>query len=608
MKKLRLPKFVLCLMLVLAPIGLSCSLVSRASAPATPGVEGSLTPRPLATAVKATMIQPTSAGGATQETAPGGKVYYIRMDGGSEVQCTGLANAAYPGSGTGQPCAWDHPFRALPPHGVPRIAGGDTLLIAAGAYMLGYGVPGAPEDCTPEYAPDCVLAPIPSGVDPTHPTRILGAGYDAGCQTPPQLWGTQRLNVILNLTDTSNVEINCLEITDHSSCVEFHTGGLACERDNYPYGDWAADGLYAEDSANVRLANLNIHGLANTGIRAGRLTNWTVENVRLAGNGSAGWDGDLADEDDSNTGVLTFRHWVVEWNGCGETYPGGQPAGCWDQNVGGYGDGVGTGTTGGDWIIEDSYFLHNASDGLDLLYHTLGGKIVIKRTRSEGNAGNAIKVAGQTEISNSVLVGNCGFFDGQPFTFNVDPCRAGGNTLKLAFTGGEQMRLINSTFYGQGDGLLDASPRADFQCNGSETVTSLNNIFLGDQEYLTPDDITFLFYQEGCGSLHLQGDYNLAFNVKDTEAPNVDPPYPSAHNLLVDPQLNGPLSGLAFGLVPLHGSPAIDAGDNGACPIDDLSGAYRPADGNGDGQAVCDLGAYEVQVLNQVYLTVVFKD
>ncbi len=39
-------------------------------------------------------------------------------------------------------------------------------------------------------------------------------------------------------------------------------------------------------------------------------------------------------------------------------------------------------------------------------------------------------------------------------------------------------------------------------------------------------------------------------------------------------------------------SPAVDAGDNGACPNTDQRGMAR-RDGNGDGQVVCDIGAYE---------------
>ena len=207
--------------------------------------------------------------------------YYVRPDGGDTEQCTGNADAPYPGSGTAQPCAWDHPFRALPPGGAPRISGGDDLYVAPGAYMMGYGAPGT-EMCEADGAWDCHMPPVPSGPDASHPTRILGAGWNLGCPSPPELWGTERANMILNLTDTSNVEVACLEITDHSGCVEFHSGALACGRDTPPFGPWAAVGLYAEDARNVQLRHLNIHGLAVTGVLAGRLQDWTVEEVRIA--------------------------------------------------------------------------------------------------------------------------------------------------------------------------------------------------------------------------------------------------------------------------------------------------------------------------------------
>jgi hypothetical protein len=501
-------------------------------------------------------------------------------------------DAPYPGSGTGQACAWDHPFRALPPDGTPRIAGGDTLVIAAGSYRMGYDAPGA-DNCESDYPWDCYMPPIPSGPDPAHPTRVVGAGWDAGCFTRPALWGTERANMILNLTDASNVEIACLEITDHLGCVESHTGGLACERDTYPYGNWAADGLYAEDSANVHLRDLNIHGLATAGMRAGRLSNWTVENVRIAGNGWVGWDGDI-DGNDSNSGTLTFRHWTVEWNGCGETYPGGQPTGCWGQTAGGYGDGVGTGATGGDWIIEDSAFLHNTSDGLDLLYHELGGRIVIDRVRAEGNAGNQVKITGQSAITNSVLVGNCAFFEGKSFTYNVDPCRALGNALEVVYAGGEHVSIVNSTFYGQGDGLVGGGPREGYSCNGTESLMGRNNIFLGDTDYFDPGDVTFLFYQEGCAGLKLDSDYNIAYNAKNIEC-GTNGPYVNSrsHDLCQNPQLSGPFTGNEYGMVPVPGSPAIDTGNNAVCPATDILGNPRPVDGNEDGNAICDRGAYE---------------
>lgn len=530
-------------------------------------------------------------------------IYYVRPDGGSAAQCTGLVDAPYPGSGTGQPCAWNHPFQALPPGDTPRILGGDTLIVAAGSYMMGYGAPGA-DLCEAESSYDCHMSAIPSGPDPAHPTRILGAGWDSGCPDPPELWGTERPWFVVNLTDASNVELACFEITDHSGCVEDHTGGLGCERDRPPYGEWAPVGLYAEDSANVTLRHLNIHGLAAIGVHAGRLTDWTVEDVRIAGNGLAGWDADLWDDyGDSNGGTLTFRRWVVEWNGCGETWPGGEPTGCWAQTAGGYGDGVGTGATGGDWIIEDSAFLHNTSDGLDLLYHSEGGRIVLDRVHAEGNAGNQIKVTGEAIIINSVLVGNCGFFDGQPFTFNVDACRAMGSALHVAYVGGEQVSVVNTTIYGQGDGLVGAGPREEGTCNGTERLVGRNNLFRGDADYFDPQDVTFLFYQEGCGDLRFELDYSIAWNVKNTEGEWIDPPFPGPNSLLQDPLLIGPLAGLAYGMVPAPNSPAIDVGDDAACPAVDIRGVARPVDGNGDGTAVCDMGAFEVSPLStRVYL------
>jgi hypothetical protein len=224
----------------------------------------------------------------------------------------------------------------------------------------------------------------------------------------------------------------------------------------------------------------------------------------------------------------------------------------------------------------------------------LGGSITLNRVRAEGNAGNQIKVAGQSEITNSVLVGNCAFFENQPFTYRVDHCRALGNTLAIFLMGGEQISIVNSTVYGQGDGLVGAGPREGSQCSGTETITARNNIFLGDADYFDPSDIAFLFYQEGCPDLRFASDYNVIYNTKNIEC-GVTGDYTAsgAHDLCRDPLLAGPLSGTEYGMTPGLGSPAIDAGDNGVCPPVDISGAPRPTDGNGDANAVCDIGAYE---------------
>lgn len=61
----------------------------------------------------------------------------------------------------------------------------------------------------------------------------------------------------------------------------------------------------------------------------------------------------------------------------------------------------------------------------------------------------------------------------------------------------------------------------------------------------------------------------------------------------LDPRLGG-FSGEVYPL--LSTSPAIDAGDPASCPATDQQGVARPKDGNLDGVARCDIGAYELQI------------
>jgi hypothetical protein len=510
-----------------------------------------------------------------------GTTWYVRPDGGDAVECTGLADAPYPGSGSGQPCAFSHPFIALPPEGAPLIAGGDRLIIAAGAYRMGLGAPGDGA-CDAGWSYACVMPPIPSGADAEHPTCIVGAGWNDGCAAPPELFGVERAAQVLDLTGSSHVRVECLELTDREGCVEFHSGDLPCERDDPPYGDWAGAGVRAADSAGVSLRNLDIHGLAHTGVHAGRLQDWTLEDVRISGNGWVGFDGDIAG-DDGNSGTIAFRRVEISWNGCGETWPGGEPTGCWGQSAGGYGDGLGTGATGGDWVFEDCDVSHNTSDGIDLLYHSLGGAITVSRTRAEGNAGNQLKTRGRATVVNSVVVGNCGFFAGQPFTFDVDDCRAAGNALSLSFADADTIEIVNSTVHGEGDCLLLVGD----DCAGSATLVSRNNVFLGATDFLQPFESTCFLYSE-CATLTFDQDFGVIHGTKhDGQCPW------GPSDLCADPLLTGPLSGLAFGLAPAANSPAIDSGLAvgflGLVPDVDFLDNPRPAG------AGVDRGAYELQ-------------
>lgn len=316
-----------------------------------------------------------------------------------------------------------------------------------------------------------------------------------------------------------------------------------------------------------------------------------VENVRIAGNGWVGWDGDITG-DDANSGTLHFKRWTVEWNGCGETYPGGQPTGCWAQSAGGYGDGVGTGATGGHWIVEDSTFQYNTSDGLDLLYARLpDSSIEIRRTIARGNAGNQIKTAGPTLIENSILGGNCGWFDGQSFTFNVDNCRALGNALSLTLRPSNQVTVTNSTFTSEGDCLVVAG--CDGVCNGTEKVRLRNNVFQGQTDFLQPFENTCLMYEETFPQDPFDNDYAVIANVKHDVCPG-------AHSICGVPVgiVNSSID--AFDAHLLATSPAINAGTVSGSPSRDFDDYARDAQP--------DIGAYEWQRLPWIHLPLILRD
>ena len=522
------------------------------------------------------------------------KIFHIRPDGGSTDQCNGETDQAYPGEGTGQDCAWDHPFRALPPGGPPRIQGGDTLIIHPGSYPMGLdAILGLnPDVCDPDYPWDCVMPPIPSGPDADHPTRILGVGWDAGCLEPPELWGRERASNILDLSGSQHVSLACLEITDHAACAEDHPdAAYRCERETPPYGDWADTGLYAQDAADITLSDIDIHGLGVHGMWAGRLTDWTVRNFKLRGNGWVGWDGDI-EGGDHNSGTLSFDHWLVEWNGCVESFPPGEMLGCWAQPAGGYGDGVGTGETGGVWKISRSTFRYNTQDGLDLLYGDENIQIDISQTLFEGNAGNQLKTSGPLTLTNSILIGNCSFFEGKPFTASgnfdgeggvesaVDPCRATGVTLSMVLQDGQHARLVNNTITGEGDCLIVPECHPESRCSEGQMVTLINNLFQGQPDYITPGERVCLFYSLDFQDDPLDSQALAIANVKDDDCPGsgalclTDLGLASSALNTFDPRL-------------LANSPLIDAGSLADCPDVDYWGTTRP---QGEG---CDIGAYE---------------
>jgi len=402
--------------------------------------------------------------------------FHVRPDGGTSKQCNGRVNQSLAEAGRSRDCAWSHPFFALPPGGKPRMRGGDTLYIHPGHYQMGLSELSR-RWCDPSAPWDCYNAAPPSGPSPDRPTRISGAGIDGQCRSKPQLWGSERAARVLNLEGSSHLEVDCLEITDRSDCIEFHCHGggcedevVRCQRDAPPYGDWAGTGVYAADARQVTLRDLDVHGLAGRGFQVGRVRDWTLQRVRIIGNGWVGWDGDIGKDNSSNAGLMHFKAVEIAWNGCAERYPSREHFACWAQSAGGYGDGLGTAATHGDWLFEDVHVHHNTSDGLDLLYLRPPGSVRIVRLRAEANAGNQLKTYGPTDLADSTIIGNCDAFSASRNMRGGDHCRALGSAVHIGMRPNETVRLANNTIEGNGDCLVvvqggDATTRVDFSGN-----------------------------------------------------------------------------------------------------------------------------------------------
>lgn len=473
--------------------------------------------------------------------ASAASTWYVRTDGGTATQCTGAADAAYDGAGTGEACAWKSIAYALGTNGggATRIAGGDTVIVKNGSYPIGYHTNFDITGCTTGSKSTCYLKAPPSGPSAAQPTRIIGQYADIGCMVAPEFWGTGGVNRVINIQGASNVTIECLEITDHSSCVSKHWDPAKLCASNT--GDWAYQGFRGQAASNWVLRRVNVHGMAHFGMYISGLTDWNTEYLRIHANGFGGWNGEVSNNSgDYNFGTMRFKNAEISWNGCTENYPSLAIHACIGANgddydgsgtaktrtagSDGYGDGIGTGHTGGTWIFEDSVIHHNVQEGIDMLYLTQsGGNVTVRRTRAFGNAGNQVKLSGISTVENNVIIGNCDFFATPQRYYPAmtiasgDSCRASGNALVIRPypQAGISSTVRNNTITGVGDVLVNISTGFGADYNGANSSTIVrfeNNIFLGQTDY-GGTWLTNLYANTGDGTPTRQWDSNTIWNV-----------------------------------------------------------------------------------------------
>lgn len=546
----------------------------------------------------ATITDPSDSATATF-TVHTPQTWYIRTDGGTRYstnittgQCDGKHDAAYPGSGTNQPCAFND-YRYLYQDGAYAngtafpawgwvISGGDTVIIRGSigtsvSYRVGGDLPGVSYcggtggicwglagDATDSFNP-----PVPAGIASQH-TRILGENY-ASCaaqSSRTQLHGGTALYFVLDLRATSYVDAQCLDITDFSNCS---TPAGTCTGSS----DYASNGirLYA-DSLNITLKDVWAHGLSYSGVGGPPGTGFTATDLGIIGNGGAGWNADPGDGT-TGYGTLNVTNFNISWNGCEEEYPivHALPyAYCRDDSTGGYGDGFGTTTVGSPapgWQIhfDQGTVSYNTQDGLDALHaNGVGTSVSYTRVLAFGNEGQQLKVGATTNIQNSQIVGNCSALQqtipGRPSPTNDslgDICRA-ANTAVAIVTYPGQPSVFQANTLMTGGAIGVEVEYATSNTGSTNTLLYNNNVFYGFFNSGSGSNPSPIYSNTNLNSLTNPGaswTNNSYFGQKWT-----CPQTGESNAVCADPKLTDETLHLyGYGdMVPLTGSPVIGAG------------------------------------------------
>lgn len=456
--------------------------------------------------------------------------WYVRPDGGTRYstnnttgQCDGLGDAAYPGNGVNQHCAfndvrllWQDGSWATDGSSFPAYGwvgqGGDTYIIrgsiATGvSYRVGW--PNAQNCLDPSVGSSAQArglcgdqfgsgAPTPPSGTATQHTRVLGENWQS-CHTQSartQLHGGYGAGQVLSMAGANYVDVACLDITDFSPCGRVGQTNQCENQDGTITADFATNGItWSNTSTNDTVTDVRIHGMGAAGMLGPTGDGVTMSYLDLVGNPSSGWNADAGDGK-TGTGNLLVQNFSILWNGCSEEYPivDSLPyQDCTDDQSGGYGDGFGTTTSvsnpGWNAHFDQGTVAYNTQDGLDAL-HLIGNgsSMTITRVLAYGNMGNQLKVGGESgTMQNNVVIGNCGAMrfaiPGTPTGYNSrlsDFCRAGDAAIAMTVSNGNLLTFDFNTVYSANNvGVEVECDGYNGQCNSTSRIDFRDNILLG---------------------------------------------------------------------------------------------------------------------------------
>jgi hypothetical protein len=339
---------------------------------------------------------------------------------------------------------------------------------------------------------------------------------------------------------------------------------------------WAG-GIVNDSGGTLIITNSTLSGNSATDNSGGGIYNYgtlNVTNSTLSGNSAVGDGGGIY-----NFGALTITDSTLSGN----------------SSTGGHGGGIYTDY--GTLNVTNSTLSGNSAGiggGIHIAANNTGILTVVNSTLSgnSANYGGGVTNEGTLIVTNSTLSGNTatdygggGFYNfGGALTITnstlSDNIAAGSYSEGGGITNEGTLTLTNSTL--SGNSAIDGGGIYNYDtlnyantiiANSTSGSDCYNNATIGTNANNLVED----------GSCSSGG---INFKTGD---PNLGP------------LANNGGSTQTFALLP--DSPAIDEGSNTYCLPTDQRGIDRPKDGDGNGSAVCDIGAFEIgnlMILNSV--------